>query len=311
MDVQQSIRIIMARHLMAVCVVCLLCAEHLPCKHVDDNTMSAKKLLENDDSRLVNQNYMDISYLTDDNSYNTLLEQTVPNKRKGRTKNPNEQVASDKEPSLQKLNKRDKRHAVHTNSDDEPDVHRITQMYVRKIFEGFADGDKMTMNVIELENMLKKLNLSIVDQNEFLSESQAIASVPNEELNDTVSLINSSRFLFSNVLPYFLLQLFQCISSIDFVTRISSEHHQEIKSTKLNGDSSQSLMANQTDSMQSTKENLFLNSKDFLAICPILVYYATAATSLERSVCIGNSLVPVNLHDHDVDHMEAEDRTLG
>lgn len=174
----------MARHLMAVCVVCLLCAEHLPCKHVDDNTMSAKKLLENDDSRLVNQNYMDISYLTDKNSYNAVLEQTVPNKRRGRTKRHNEQTNdSDNESTLAKLNNRDKRHAVHTDGDDEPDVHRISQMYVRKIFEHFADGDKMTMNVIEFEEILRTLNLSIVEQTE-----SKVSQVGSDDFNDTVSL---------------------------------------------------------------------------------------------------------------------------
>lgn len=170
---------------MAVCVVCLLCAEHLPCKHVDDNIMSAKKLLENDDSRLVNQNYMDISYLTDRNSYDSVLEETVPNKRKGRTKDHNEQIYNDKEPALEKLNSRDKRHAVHTDSDDEPDVSRITQMYIRKIFENFADSDKLTMNVVELEKMLKILNLSIVEQPEE-SEPKSTKS-PNGDVNDTVS----------------------------------------------------------------------------------------------------------------------------
>lgn len=103
----------------------------------------------------------------------------------------------------------------------------------------------------------------------------------------------------------------QCISSIDFVTRISSEHHQDIKSTKLvaNGDASQ---PNQNETLQSIKENLILNSKDFWAICPILLYYATAPTSLERSGCIGSSLVPVDLHNHHYDdQFEAEDRTLG
>lgn len=176
----------MARHLMAVCVVCLLCAEHLPCKHVDDNTMSAKKFLENDDSRLVNQNYMDIN-LTDKISYNTVLEGTVPNKRKGRTKNHNEQSDSDKQPALENPNYRDKRHAIHSNSEDEPDVHRNSQMYVRKIFELFGDKDKMTMNVIEFEKMLHHLGLYnlLVDQTALSSESKASKS--NEDSNDTVS----------------------------------------------------------------------------------------------------------------------------
>lgn len=180
---QQSNSIVMARHLMAVCVVCLLCAEHLPCKHVDDNTMSAKKFIENDDSRLVNQNYMDITYLTDKNSYNTVLEETVPNKRKGRTKNHNEQSDSDKQPALEKPNYRDKRHAIHSNSDDEPDVHRNSQMYVRKLFERFGDENTMTMDVIGFENMLKMLNLYSLFEDQ---QSESKVSKMNED-NDTVS----------------------------------------------------------------------------------------------------------------------------
>ncbi|KAG4071166.1 hypothetical protein HA402_001156 [Bradysia odoriphaga] len=267
----------MARHLMAVCVVCLLCAEHLPCKHVDDNVMSSKKLLENDDSRLVNQNYMDISYLTDKSSYDAVLEETVPNKRKGRTKNDDEQSLSDTEPAPEKLNYRDKRHAVHTHKDDEPDVRKITQMYVRKTFERFDDEDRMT--VIGFEKLWNTLTGT-----EFSKASK------NEDFNDT------------------------CISSIDLVTRISSEHHQDIKSTKLifNGDSSQNLTLNHTDSIQSIKENLYFNYEDYLAICPLIVYYATAPTASERSGCIASSLVPVDLHVHGEhqDHIDAEDRTL-
>lgn len=164
----------MARHLMAVCVVCLLCAEHLPCKHVDDNVMSAKKILENDDSRLFNPNYVDISYLTDKSSYHTVLEETLLNKRKGRTKNDDEQSLSDTEPALEKLNYRDKRHAVHTDKDDEPDVRRITQMYVRKTFERFDDEDRMTVIGFEkLWNTLTGTDFSMASK--------------NEDFNDTVS----------------------------------------------------------------------------------------------------------------------------
>lgn len=175
----------MARHLMAVCVVCLLCAEHLPCTHVDDNTMSAKKFLENDDSRLVNQNYMDISYLTDLNSYNTVLEENLPNKRKGRTKRHNEQRSlSHKDPELEQLlNNRDKRHAVETKKDDEADVRRITQMYVRKTFERFDDEDRMT--VIGFEKLWQKLTGT-----DFSKTSK------NDDFNDTVS---ASNFFFFRV----------------------------------------------------------------------------------------------------------------
>ncbi|KAJ6643568.1 Zinc transporter foi [Pseudolycoriella hygida] len=255
----------MARHLMAVCVVCLLCAEHLPCKHVDDNVLSAKGLLENDNNRLVSQNYMDISYLT---GKNTVLEETVPNKRKGRTKNHNEQSYSDKEPALQKLKNRDKRHAVHVHHDDEEaEVHKISNLYIRKIFENFAGGDKM--NVIELEEIMRKLNLQLVDQNQISTESHVVKQ--STDLNDT------------------------CISSIDFVQRISSEHYP----------SGQLQISSLNDSIQSIKENLHINKEDFRAICPILLYHAA-----DRSDCIPSSLVPDDLHNHeDALHVGDHDRT--
>ncbi len=43
------------------------------------------------------------------------------------------------------------------------------------------------------------------------------------------------------------------------------------------------------------------------------MYYATAATTAERSGCIASSLVPVDLHAHHDGHdeIEIEDRTLG
>lgn len=176
--------ITMARHLMAVCVVCLLCAERLPCTHVDDNTMSAKKLMENDDSRLVNQNYMDISYLTDKHSYDTVLEETVPNKRRGRTKGDSEQSFSDKEPEeLETLHYRDKRHAVQVNKDDEPDVRRITHMYVHKTFERF-DNNEDKMTVIGFENLWYRLTGT-----DFSKASK------NEDFNETVSHVDPCPIL--------------------------------------------------------------------------------------------------------------------
>lgn len=182
----------MARHLMAVCVVCLLCAEHLPCKHVDDNVMSAKKVLENDDSHLVNRNYMDISHLTDKSSYHTVLEETLLNKRRGRTKNDDEDGLSDIEPALlEKPNNRDKRHAVHTSDkDDEPDVRRITQMYVRKTFERFGDEDKMTVIGFEkLWNALTGTDFSKASKSEDFNDTVSVAYAPNALLSVMVTFL--------------------------------------------------------------------------------------------------------------------------
>lgn len=64
------------------------------------------------------------------------------------------------------------------------------------------------------------------------------------------------------------------------------------------------------------KENLYLNSEDMIAICPILLYQMTAGTSKERSGCISSSLIPHDFyahHGHADDYGEggSDDRTLG
>lgn len=58
------------------------------------------------------------------------------------------------------------------------------------------------------------------------------------------------------------------------------------------------------------KSNLFLSSKDLIEICPILLYHATAQTSLERSGCIDSQLIDsIDFHVNGV--VEKEDRALG
>lgn len=78
-------------------------------------------------------------------------------------------------------------------------------------------------------------------------------------------------------------------------------------------------MFNKTHSIDSIKENLFLNSQDLALLCPILLYKLTAPTSNERVGCIENGLLSINgVGDFDSDHDHGhdfegsdEDRTLG
>lgn len=74
-----------------------------------------------------------------------------------------------------------------------------------------------------------------------------------------------------------------------------------------------------TDRFESIKNNLLLNSKDLVAICPILLYQLTAGSSSERAGCISSALVPTDFaklaaHDnHYVGDLSggSSDRLLG
>lgn len=134
-----------------------------------------------------------------------------------------------------------------------------------------------------------------------------------------------------------MLSSLQCLSSIDFISRVSSERHdnrsQSVKAhephenngvqghknadatvtstnlSPLNGTGA-TVTDNRTTAINSIKENLFLNRNDLWAICPILLYQLTAASSLERSGCIDPDWLPADLHHHHHLH-EQESRTWG
>lgn len=193
----------MARHLMAVCVVCLLCAEHLPCKqHFEDSLQDPTKFLPNNDYANI-PNYIDRIQMPDtEEPYNIETQHiTIPNTRRGRTKRGNIGIDSDLTSSSDSKHRRNRRHITddpdnwirtkrhgghdhHNHDDDNEMVDTLpAHAFVQKIFQKFGNVDSLTMNVIGFEKMLKDLGLY-----ELLDEK--LSSIPKEHIqpaNDTVS----------------------------------------------------------------------------------------------------------------------------
>lgn len=134
------------RHLVAVCVVCLLCADHLPCKeHIFSNNKS-----NNDPANSIDWNRShDVS--TD---INTLLDNLVTDtsrNRHGSRENSNELLS------------RKKRH-VENNYSHSPTYHRIempevTKKHIEKTFQQFSN-QSTTLNTHAFEDMIGQLKLN-------------------------------------------------------------------------------------------------------------------------------------------------------
>ncbi|KAL5292744.1 SLC39A6 family protein [Megaselia abdita] len=123
----------MARHIMAVCVVCLLCADHVPCK----------EHLGSSDLQLQNKNiYPTSSYGYYDQyvDVNSLPENY----------------------DIPKSRRKSRRHANHEHEHNDHQQHEhspeITKSFLEKIFTEYGEEDG-TMNLSGLQKMLQKLGL--------------------------------------------------------------------------------------------------------------------------------------------------------
>lgn len=129
------------RHLMAVCVVCLLCAEHMPCKeHV---LVPSKNINSLDSSLQILSPSDDVGMLAKADTAGTYLY----DKRKDKTKG---------EISIRQKRHADHEHHEHHHHEETPEV---TKVYIKKLFSRFSNRNTNTMNVEEFENMMMHLDL--------------------------------------------------------------------------------------------------------------------------------------------------------
>lgn len=199
----------MGHHLVAVCVVCLLCAEHLPCKQHFENTKTddAMQILMLNDTGppIMRQSRLGDGHLPNTELYDR-PDYTLPNKRRGRTRNDLQE--STEEEYIEKNHLRSKRHATTGGSDDRHSngiaYNRLTnKAFVKKIFKQFGDENELKMSVQGFERMLKLLGLhSLVDDQ--ISETN-LQSAQNEVSRFTLD-VTAQTF---NKKNYFLVY-FHC-----------------------------------------------------------------------------------------------------
>lgn len=270
----------MARHLMAVCVVCLLCADHLPCKEHFESTDLYTKQQPNSFSLQTDEiNFMEKNSF-DDRLYTTISDDGVTyDKRKEKRK-------AEETAALNLLN-RSKRHSDHSHhhDDDENDgMKKNSKNFLEKLFKQFGDSEKLTMNINGFENLLKHLNL--------------------------YSLITNSTKTDDD----------NCVSSIDLVKKVSNDFNYDPAKLISNGhehnvhEHANEKKPNKSsiNELDQLKESVQIKENDLWSICPILLYQLAATTSLERSGCIHSDiLLDESHHNHQPHVIELEDRSLG
>lgn len=150
----------MAKHFVAVCVVCLLCADHLPCKtHIEGLTASAAGLEYGGE-------YLRRAHPALDGFSADVVGGPVP------------VMAADKDLSRITHTRR-KRHShhKHTEEEDKPEgvpINDNSRRYLEQIFDRFGDGEAKTMDLGGFESMLEHLGLTnlLVHKDEYEEEEQ-------------------------------------------------------------------------------------------------------------------------------------------
>lgn len=329
----------MARHLMAVCVVCLLCAEHLPChQHLDvAAALGAASTAAASSSSppfgppgSASEAAVPVASIAAQRYVNTLH---LPNE--WRDTGTDDSV----EPRWRRA--RTKRHQPHSHShggehDDDGARHQHraplpAKSFVQKLFERFGnaksggggggDVDEHTMNVDGFERMLHQLGLTeLLHGGSGSDESRASDGAIEGSGSGTNATGGDSG---AGAPP-------QCISSMDLVARVSSVHPpadstntgaRHLNATALSiSNTSTPIHSNQTAQAAmaaQAKQQLNLNAHDFAAICPILLYQLTSNSTHEKAGCIDEHLIASDFavgHRHDATDDgigKPEDRKLG
>lgn len=249
---------------MAVCVVCLLCAEHLPCKEHLESSFTDTKIFVPGAEHL-HKSYQSASgnnlYNSDLRNDNSISIENLYTKRRGRTK------SIENVENISATAVRTKRHTTHNHQQHHHDgdsshlgYDENSKIFLKKIFQQFGDADGTTMNLVGFEKMLRHLNLyRLIEE-----------KIPKNE-----TLINTSNE--------------SCISSLDLISRVSSNNPVIIHDIE-HGDKTNDTIKTHIH------KDVLVNSNDLYNICPILLYHLAAPTSLERSGCINDSLITSKIH---------------
>ncbi|XP_061398914.1 zinc transporter foi [Musca vetustissima] len=302
----------MARHIMAVCVVCLLCADHLPCQqHIETlfpgNVGSAASLINNN-----NNNGHHI--------HNPGWEQTPMNavvyKNKdiiaatsysAKTQQQHQKHTTDNFISLSsattnnqgdnRSRRRKKRHADHGHNPSN-EIHRpaITDTFVRRIFNEYGSGGD-TINVEDFQRMLEKLGLHQLLPQKLLQNS--------EDDSDNETCIRDSK-LISYVKS-------QSAHDHDHDDDDDSEHddhnhhhHQHSHNHEENRNCSDAsegcalahTQVNDHDDDEHNHHgdsaeyyNYTLTANDIVHVCPVLLYQLTSNSDTNNKGCIGSEVL--------------------
>ncbi|XP_011312191.1 zinc transporter foi-like [Fopius arisanus] len=295
----------MSRHLMTVCVVCVLCASHNPCSAhttISPNSQSYQDPIIPPPS----PKYTRMHSNGDPRNHHEMMTPPVEDrggsagwpsrskkllhseKMKMRLEKQEETVSQEihhleSREVLQRLGhipgdnsmfssrgQYSKNHPrVYHNARQKRHVETHDNYYLKKIFQTFGDGQSLSME--GFENMLKKLGLTELIKNVQRDHSQLGINGTSESAN------NSEK---SSEDPNSITAKEKCLSTRDFLFHLSPTAH--------------------------PAKNLSNLTQDLLErACPVLLYHLTSSSPLENSGCISfpstMSQIPLNSLPEDFD----------
>lgn len=285
----------MARHIMAVCVVCLLCADHLPCKQHDATLDSGT------DPRLAMNSILAVNKVP-----------TVKRHTHGHDHEHDHSHGHDHD---------------HGHSDDhdhgrEAVIREKLDTFMVSIFKEFGDSTSMTMDVAGFENMMKRLNMyRLVTErlggsgggSSSSSSSTASASIHDPDADSDESCINSVDFVNRIAIPKPVAMATlrpEKLSQLTYDSAASNSTSSDKSNATVGTDSGTSsntisnsnrtsggksngtISGNITSELDRLKASIRLERDDLFNICPILLAQLASKTSRQRAGCIDPNVVP-------------------
>lgn len=266
----------MARHIVAVCVVCLLCADHLPCKQHDDELGSTAIPVFNP-----------IAIAPEKPPHSVVKRHAHGHGHKATGHDEDGDCGKSRE----KLN-----------------------VFVTRIIAEFGDLHSQTIDVSGFESMVKRLNMyRLVTERYPALETPADTSGHADEHEGMC--INSVDFVRSIVTPkpeYAEATSSIHSSAVNSsyndrtsnFSSISSNSSDKVLSNKSSNGTSSVI-----SELERLKASIRIDRDDLFNICPILLAQLASKTSRERAGCIDPSIVPVlttldhDHHHHHEDHL--------
>lgn len=268
----------MARHLMAVCVVCLLCAEHLPCKeHIDpgnNKLLNNLNLLNKNDEKELKNFKAEVKTTFMDKPANFVFE-----KKKEKTKDDG-------------VLERVKRHGDHSHDHHNHHYHdlsELTNVYIERMFEIYGLPGEQKMNVLGFEKILEKLNLHYLKTD--LSTEQPEGCVRGLEFVEKITTEKSEKLEeFKRIMGWDQKKHSHDHEHGDHDHEHDDHDHENHDHDHEHSDNEKPRQ-NLTQLLQQVKESLLLEPSDIKAISPILLYhFLTNRSSQELQGCINQTL---------------------
>ncbi|XP_065360064.1 zinc transporter foi [Calliphora vicina] len=288
----------MARHIMAVCVVCLLCADHLPCQQHVETLFPAQNL---------NTEYTQLNAVV----YNA---NDLSSSHASKTQSSETTVAYATSSSDNRRRRRTKRHSGdHGHDHDEHDSHtrpEITEAFLKRIFNEFGSGND-TIHVHDFQRMLNKLGLhQLLPQN---------LHKHDDNINDNETCIADSK-LVHYIKPH-SPPLHDHHNNNNNHHNHSNDHHHhhhhhhdgsEEISTNCTNVAEGCTQANTSEHINKDDNehlNYALNQEDIVNVCPILLYQLSSSINPANPGCISKELL-LEIDEHELKQFQQNNEDI-